>query len=85
MRLHQKKMSIQELAALLNTKVSGCMNYYFEFDEYTTRDLWWLLNLRLIRWVRTNRKFNLYRAVRWLKNIYKTQPKLFAHWSITRL
>jgi RNA-directed DNA polymerase len=84
MRLHQKKISIQEMAALVNTKVRGWMNYYCEFNEYTTRDLWWLLNLRLIRWVRTNRKFNLYRAVKWLKNIYKTQPKLFAHWAITR-
>jgi hypothetical protein len=31
-----------------------------------------------------SRKFNLYRAVKWLKNVYKTQPKLFAHWAIAR-
>lgn len=84
MRIHQKKISIQEMAVLLNTKVRGWMNYYCEFNEYSTRDLWWMLNLRLLRWVRSNRKFNLHRAIKWLKGVYKTQPKLFAHWAITR-
>ena len=84
MRIHQKKISIQEMAELLNTKVRGWMNYYCEFNGRSTRNLWWMLNLRLLQWVRNNRKFNLLRAIRWLKDVYKTQPGLFAHWEITR-
>ncbi len=84
MRIHQKKISIQEMAELLNRKVRGWMNYYCEFNGRSTRNLWWMLNLRLLQWVRSNRKFNLLRAIRWLKGVYKTQPGLFAHWEITR-
>lgn len=84
MRIHQKKISIQEMAELLNTRVRGWMNYYCEFNGSSTRNLWWMLNLRLLQWVRCNRKLNLLRAIRWLKGVYRTQPRLFAHWEIAR-
>jgi len=84
MRIHQKKVSLQEMADLLNVKVRGWMNYYCEFNGRSTGNLWWMLNLRLLQWVRNNRKFNLLKAIRWLKGVYKTQPGLFAHWAITR-
>jgi group II intron reverse transcriptase/maturase len=82
MRIHQKKINIQEMSVLLNTKVRGWMNYYCEFNKHSTRNLWWMLNLRLIKWVMNNRKFNLLKAIRWLKSVYKKQPRLFAHWQI---
>jgi group II intron reverse transcriptase/maturase len=84
MRIHQKKISIQKMAELLNAKVRGWMNYYCKFNGRSTRDLWWMLNLRLVKWIRCNRRMPLLKAIRWLKGVYRTQPGLFAHWEIGR-
>lgn len=84
MRFKRKQIPIQRMAALLNPKIQGWVNYYCRWNKWTTTGLWWWLNNRLVRWVMKTRLFSLKRAVRWLKGVYKTQPGLFAHWQLLK-
>ncbi|HKI44360.1 MAG TPA: hypothetical protein VKA08_03405, partial [Balneolales bacterium] len=58
------------------------MNYYYKWSKWTTTWIWRVLNLRLVKWLKWNRRFSKKRAVKWLKGGYRTNPKLFAHWSL---
>ena len=80
--LHKYKGTIQQIADLLNPRIRGWMNYYCRWSKWTTTWIWRVINLKLIKWLKWNRRFNKKRAVHWLKSVYKTNPKLFAHWSL---
>lgn len=84
LRVHRLKVSIERLSELLNPMLSGWINYYCKFNKWTTSRLWTLINIRMAKWLKAQRKFNKKRAFRWLKNIFKTRPGLFAHWQIAR-
>lgn len=84
MKFKRKQIPIQRMAILLNPKIRGWMEYYCRWNKWTTTDLWWWMNNRLIRWVMKTRLFSIKRAVRWLKGVYKTQPGLFAHWQLLK-
>ncbi len=85
MKIHRwTKVSIEDIARTLNPKVRGWINYYGVYRK--NRFKWFLhrLNVRLLKWVRNKYKRFRHRikaAKRWLKNVYKTNPRLFAHWS----
>jgi len=80
--LHKCKGTIQQIADLLNPRIRGWMNYYCRWSKWTTTWIWRVMNLKLIKWLKWNRRFNKKRAVKWLKSVYKTNPKLFAHWDL---
>jgi RNA-directed DNA polymerase len=82
MNLHKYKGTIQHMANLLNVRIRGWMNYYCRWSKWTTTWVWRVLNLKLIKWLKWNRRFPKKRAVKWLKGVYKTNPTLFAHWSL---
>jgi len=82
--LHKFKGTIQQIADLLNPRIRGWINYYCRWSKWTTTWIWRVMNLRLIKWFKWNRGFNKKRAIHWLKSVYKTNPKLFAHWSLAR-
>lgn len=77
------KGSVQQLAQMLNQKVRGWFQYYCQYNKYTTIDLWYWLNGKVINWVMKNRHFGKRRAVRWLKTIYSTNPDMFIHWQLS--
>ncbi|MCG2591101.1 group II intron reverse transcriptase/maturase [Rhodohalobacter sulfatireducens] len=82
LNLHKYKGTIQQMAGLLNTRIRGWMNYYCQWSKWTTTWVWRVLNLKLIKWLKWNRRFSKKRAVNWLKKVYKANPGLFAHWSL---
>ena len=84
MNIKRLKVSIQELAKILNPKIRGWINYYCAVNKWTTVGLWWRLHQRIVRWVMKIRKKSKTSAVKWLKEIYKSQPTLFAHWQLQR-
>ena len=82
MNIKRLKVPIQELAKIINSRVRGWMNYYCKINKWTTTGLWWLLHLRIIKWVMKIRKTNKKNAIFFLQRIYKTNPSLFVHWQM---
>ena len=77
------KGTVQQLAQVLNQKVRGWFQYYCKYNKYTTTDLWYWLNGKMINWVMDNRRFGKQKAVKWLKTIYDTNPGMFVHWQLS--
>lgn len=77
-------ISMADLAEKINAKVRGWMNYYGKFSRSVFRSkIINLIELGLHRWA--TRKFKKLkrrpsRAGRWLAEIAKRDPTLFAHW-----
>ena len=82
LKLHTRTGSIYVVANLLNPLVRGWQNYYCHFIKRDLNDLWRFVNRRLEKWCKWNKRMNLRKSRRWLHNLYKTQPSLFAHWSV---
>ena len=84
MRIHRRTgMSIEEIAKMINPKIRGWIWYYGKFRKARLKHLLHNLNVRLLKWVRNKYKRFRYRvsaAKRWLKNVYKSNPRLFAQW-----
>jgi group II intron reverse transcriptase/maturase len=83
MQIHRMKMKIPQLAKFLNQRTAGWINYYFGAIGRSQK-VWWLLNKKILKWVIRNRSWGFKRALRWIKSIYTTQPRLFLHWDILR-
>ena len=85
MKIHRwTNASIEDIARTLNPKIRGWINYYGKFRKARLKYFLHNLNVRLLKWVRNKYKRFRHRikaAKRWLKNVYKTNPRLFAHWS----
>jgi len=78
--------TIDDLARELNPLVRGLLNYYGRFYPSKLKRLKQYLNERIMIWIR--KKYNrsskggtTAKAIRFLKQIYKTRPKLFVHWA----
>ena len=74
--------SIQQLSKALNIKLTGWMNYYCKFHKWTTIGVWFWVNEKLIEWIVCNKKIGKYKAIRWLVQVYRSSPNLFAHWAL---
>jgi len=73
--------TIEEIASMLNPKLSGWINYYGKFRAIELHKLFRRLTLRLMKWVQNKYKITSRRkAYDWLREKLKTTPKLFAHW-----
>lgn len=75
--------SLVDLAHMFNAKLQGYINYYGRFYKSAMYPLFQRLNERLAHWV--ERKFKRVRrhkkrAIKWLGNMCKQSPNLFAHW-----
>jgi len=84
MGIHRRvDMSIEEIAEMLNPKLRGWINYYGKFRRDSLKHFLHRLNVRLLKWIRNKYKslrYNYRSAKMWLKNVYKGNPSLFAHW-----
>jgi RNA-directed DNA polymerase len=81
----QTSSSIEELAKKYNPIIRGWNEYYGKFYPSALIKFHRYLNANLRRWA--GRKFikmhgNLTQCCRWLKNVAKQRPKLFAHWTV---
>ena len=77
------KDTIEEIAAKLNPKLRGWINYYGKFGKYVLIRLFGKLEDRLEKFIMNKYKItSLWKAIEMLSNIKNSQPKLFAHWKI---
>ena len=78
-------LDIEELAKAINPIIRGWINYYGKFNKSSMSSLYDYINTKLIRWVRRKYKHlqrRKWRASRWLRDLYKQNPVLFAHWQV---
>lgn len=78
--------SLNELAHWCNPIVRGWFNYYGSYCRSAMDAVARQLDLRLAKWVeRKYKKFRgrTSRAIRWVREIRKRDPKLFAHWTLS--
>ncbi len=77
------RWTIYDIAKEVNPMLRGWINYFGKFYPSALNSLLFKLNWKLMRWViNTFKRFkrSKKRAIRFLKLIYKQEPKLFAHW-----
>lgn len=77
--------SLEELARMFNAVVSGWFNYYGRFYPSAFDVVGNHINRAIVRWAM--RKFKRLRghksrAMRWVKDVAKARPYLFAHWRV---
>ena len=73
------------LVKYLNLKIQGWINYYGKYRLSDLRNVFRVLNQRLLRWVKN--KYKRFRkstskARQWLRNVAKSYPYLFEHWKM---
>lgn len=77
--------SIEALAAAINPIIRGWNNYYGKFYSSELAKFHMYLNAKLKKWA-SNKYSKLWRhkkrTAKWLENVAKQRPKLFAHWEI---
>lgn len=82
MKIHKMRSKIEEIAVRLNPVITGVINYYCKFMAGKTQYLWYLINQRLLKWVKWQYKTSLKEAIKYLRTKWKENPKLFAHWKL---
>jgi group II intron reverse transcriptase/maturase len=77
-------LNLSDIAAILQAKLSGWINYYGKFRMSEMRRIFRLLNFRLARWIRNKyrrfRKKHWYNSYKQLKHISADYPNMFVHW-----
>jgi RNA-directed DNA polymerase len=77
--------SLSDLARMFNPIVQGWVNYYGRFYRSMLLLVLRRLNDRLVRWAMRKYKWlrgHYTRALRWLVNVARREPNLFAHWRV---
>ncbi len=75
--------TLDEFAAIINPIVRGWLNYYGRFYRSELKPVLRRINAYLMRWAMNKYKRLRGRrpaARRWLVDVYRRQPDLFAHW-----
>lgn len=85
-RFHKWSIAtIEDIAAMLNPKIRGWMQYYERFQRKSLSKVFHRLHNRLVKWV-LNRykrfKGSRKRAFEYVKNMHKHYPYLFYHWQV---
>ena len=76
------RMEIQSIAAQLNAKLRGWINYYGLYSKRSLRIALVKVEERLIKWLRKKHKAGTRKARAKLKVIRRENPELFYHWRI---
>ena len=85
-RLHcRTPASVQDLAQWSNPVIRGWLNYYGAYNRSALIPLVRSIDWHLLKWVKTKyrkRGRSWRRARRWLGQVARHQPVLFAHWRL---
>ncbi len=85
-RLHLRtSQSLDDLARAVNPVIRGWVNYYGAYQRSSLRPVRRHIDRQLVKWVKWKyKKKGQYtkRARRWLGQVAKYQPALFAHWRL---
>jgi RNA-directed DNA polymerase len=68
------------IAARLNSKLRGWINYFGLFGTRKLRNLMHYLDGRVLKWLQRKHKVGIRSAQRILGNLYRQHPHLFYHW-----
>jgi group II intron reverse transcriptase/maturase len=74
---------ITRIAQEFNPKIRGWINYYGKFRIHKLMRIFRIFHWRLIKWaVKRYKRFknSMHKAGNWLRNLAKSNPKLFIHW-----
>ena len=82
LKIHKMRTSLEEIAQRLRPKIQGWINYYCKFRYKHTKYIWFMLDVRLVKWVKWEKGMNTRAALRWLKDKYQKNPNLFPHWQL---
>ena len=82
MNIHKWRTPIEHIAQKINPVIRGIINYYHKFQRNDMRQIWNILNVRLLKWVKWEKDFGKKRALNYLRVRYKEDPGLFAHWRL---
>lgn len=84
MQIHKRRGKLESLAQKLRPIIRGIINYYGKFSTGHLRTVLNQLNVRLIKWVKWEKKLYKMKSIYWLRNKYKEQPQLFPHWKLVK-
>lgn len=76
------RVEIQSIAAQLNAKLRGWINYYGLYSKRSLRIALVKVEERLVKWLRKKHKAGTRKARAKLKVIRRENPELFYHWRI---
>ena len=82
LKLHKRRTTLEKIAEEINPIIQGVINYYCKFWARHTEYIWYLLNVRIQKWVRWEKGLSSTLAERWLKRKYEEKPRLFNHWEL---
>ena len=72
---------LRDFARRYNATIRGWIEYYGKHWYWNFHyHLWRVVQSRVLKWVRRTFRIGQKKAERWLANVRKEQPKLFAHW-----
>ena len=80
--IHKWRKPLETIAQKLQPVIQGVLNYYGKFWTAHMYQVWYQLNQRLLKWVKWEKGLYKTAAIKWLKQKYKEQPRLFAHWQL---
>lgn len=77
--------TLEDIAAMLNPKIRGWMQYYEKFKRKSLTKVFHRLHNRLVKWILN--KYKRFKGSRkrgfdYLKKIHKHYPYLFYHWQV---
>ncbi|WP_326909793.1 group II intron reverse transcriptase/maturase [Sedimentibacter sp. MB31-C6] len=75
---------IEKVAEILNPMIRGWLNYFSKYNKSAVKYTMDCINRRLVKWAMSKYKhFRNHRsnADKWLKEIAKREPNMFAHWA----
>lgn len=77
--------TLEDIAAMLNPKIRGWMQYYEKFKRKSLTKVFHRLHNRLVKWILN--KYKRFKGSRkrgfdYLKKIHKHYPYLFYHWEV---
>ncbi|MBX3240066.1 MAG: group II intron reverse transcriptase/maturase [Chitinophagaceae bacterium] len=83
----QSTWTIQDIAALLNAKTRGIINYFGKVNTFSPERLFRYLDYRIAKWVKNKyKRLNSYqKAYDWLRVIKTRYPNIFVHWSLSKI
>jgi len=83
-QLHRRVyQSVEEIAQSINPAIRGWLHYYGKFRIAEMAPLFRVVNNRLVKWARQKHKplrYNATEARKWLQELIRRNPALFAHW-----
>jgi group II intron reverse transcriptase/maturase len=84
MHIHKWRTSLEHIAEVINPVTRGIINYYHKFQRYDMQDVWYGLNVRLLKWVKWEKGLSYTEALKYLQTKYKENPTLLVHWQLAR-